>query len=274
MAAPSIVALPPSIVEEISGHLHVVQAGHRKKGVRTWGDRALLRLPEIASHIVDRGVPQLPRWCKNEFVDIFDEIADERRQLADQISGLTEEQRATPSLCSEWSVQDVAAHLIVPLEVSIPKFMLAILASRGNFDRANTRLARRQAQRPYAEIVEILRRKADTRFTPPGAGPEAPLTDVLVHGLDIRWPLELTRQVPAERLQKTLTFLASTPAGLVSKGTLDGLRLEASDIDWARGDGARVGGEAEALLLVMTGRKSALQRLHGEGVATLRGRLS
>lgn len=208
-------------------------------------------------------------------VDIFAEIADERRVLAGQLSGLTAEQRATQSLCSDWSVQDVAAHLIVPLEVSTPKFMLAMLACRGNFDRANVRLAREQAQRPFDEIVETLRRKADTRFTPPGAGPEAPLTDVLVHGLDIRWPLRMTRHIPAERLRTSLTFL-TTPAarGTVSKGLLDGLRLEANDVDWAHGSGPVVSGKAEALLLGMTGRTIALSHLDGYGVAPLRGRLS
>ena len=194
--------------------------------------------------------------------------------MADLLSGLTGEQCAAQSLCSEWSVQDVAAHLIVPLEVSTPKFMLAMLACRGNFDRANVRLAREQAQRPFDEIVELLRRKADTRFTPPGAGPEAPLTDLLVHGLDIRWPLQLTRQIPDERLQKSLTFLTGASArGLVAKGTLDGLRFEASDIDWAHGNGPTVSGNAEALLLAMTGRTIALGHLDGDGVATLRGQL-
>ena len=207
-------------------------------------------------------------------MDTFAEIADERRGLADLISGLTDEQRAAPSLCSEWSVQDVAAHLIVPLEVSTPKFMLAMLVCRGNFDRANVRLAREQAQRPFDKIIEVLRRKADMRFTPPGAGPEAPLTDLLVHGLDIRWPLQLTRQIPDERLQKSLTFLTATPAGLVSKGTLDGLRFEANDVDWAHGNGPVVSGNAEALLLAMTGRTIALGQLDGDGVARLRSRLS
>jgi len=215
------------------------------------------------------------RGCENECVDTFVEIADERRGLADLISGLTGEERATQSLCSEWSVQDVAAHLIVPLEVSTPKFMLAMLACRGSFDRANVRLAREQAQRPYDEIIQLLRRKAETRFTPPGAGPEAPLTDLLVHGLDIRWPLQLTRQIPDERLHKSLTFLTSTAArGLVPKGALDGLRCEADDLGWAHGNGPTVGGNAQALLLAMTGRTIALGHLTGDGVATLRGRLS
>jgi TfoX/Sxy family transcriptional regulator of competence genes len=75
--------------------------------------------------------------------------------------------------------------------------VLAILASGGSFDRANVRLACRQAQRPFGEMIDILRRKADKRFTPPGSGPEAPLTDLLVHGLDIRALASLTRPTAA-----------------------------------------------------------------------------
>ena len=205
-------------------------------------------------------------------MDTFAEIADERRGLADLLSGLTDDQRAAQSLCGEWSVQDVAAHLVVPLEVGLPKFMLAILASRGSFDRANDRLARKQAQRPFAEIVAILRQKADKRFTPPGEGPEAPLTDLLVHGLDIRVPLQLTRTIPGDRVQKSLTWL--TRGSLVPKGTLDGLRFEATDVDWTRGDGPVVRGDAETLLLVMSGRTIRLEQIAGDGAATLRGRLS
>src|SRR3712207_4622703 len=102
-----------------------------------------------------------------------------------------------------------------------------MLVCRGNFDRANVRLAREQARRPFGELTEVLREKADSRFTPPGAGPEAPLTDLLVHGLDIRWPLGLPRKVPEERLRTSLTHLTAGPvAGVVPKGALRGLRFE------------------------------------------------
>lgn len=208
-------------------------------------------------------------------MDTFEEVAEERRALADLLSGLTAEQRATPSLCVGWTVHDVAAHLIVCLEVGLPKFMLAMIASGGSFDRANRRLTSKQAKQPVEEIVDILRRKAESRFTPPGAGPEAPLNDLLVHGLDIRWPLGIARQIPADRAQKALTFLTSPAAdGLAPKGALAGLRFEAEDVDWSHGSGPIVRGSAEALLLALTGRAAALQHLKGDGVLTLSSRLS
>ncbi|MDP5181143.1 maleylpyruvate isomerase family mycothiol-dependent enzyme [Blastococcus sp. BMG 814] len=204
--------------------------------------------------------------------ETFAEIADERRELAALLSGLTAEQRATQSLCSEWIVHDVVAHLVVPLEVSTPTFLLAMLACRGNFDRANVRVAREQARRPFGELVEVLHRKAGSRFTPPGAGPEAPLTDLLVHGLDIRRPLGILRDIPEARLRTSLTFL--TGGGFVPKGALDGLRFEAADLDWAHGSGPAVRGDADALLLALTGRTTALDHLDGDGVPVVRARLA
>ena len=208
-------------------------------------------------------------------MDTFAEIADERRRLADLLSGLTDDQLAERSLCDEWSVHDVAAHLIVPLTVTTAKFALTMLACRGDFDRANVRLTRRQARRPIDDIIQILRAKAETRFTPPGGGPEAPLTDLLVHGLDIRWPLRLTRDVPEERVRKSLTFLTSKSGrNLVPRNALDGLRVTANDIDWAHGSGPTVSGSAEALVLAMTGRAVAVAHLSGDGLPELRARLT
>ena len=207
-------------------------------------------------------------------MDTFDEIADERRALADQLEALPPEQWATRSLCGAWSVHEVLAHLIMPLEVSTPRMVVAVLLARGNFDRANERVTRRLARRPFDEIVQVLRCKADNRFTPPGAGPEAPLVDVLVHGLDIRWPLQLHRETPTARVEKALAFLMTAPSGLVPKGALTGLRFEANDIDWAHGSGPVVSGTAEALLLASTGRAVALDSLVGDGVPALRKRLA
>ncbi|MEV7431436.1 maleylpyruvate isomerase family mycothiol-dependent enzyme [Nocardioides sp. NPDC092400] len=208
-------------------------------------------------------------------MDIFEEVADERRAVADLVSGLTPEQQAARSLCTEWSVREVVAHLVVPLEVGLRGFALAMLTSGGSFDRANVRLARRQSRRPFEELVEVLRQRAGSRFTPPGSGPEAPLTDVLVHGLDLRWPLGLHRDVPAERLRTSLDFLADARGGgLVPRGRTDGLRFEAADVGWAHGRGPTVRGSAEALLLALTGRVAALEHLDGEGLPALRDRLA
>ena len=58
-----------------------------------------------------------------------------------------------------------------------------------------------------------------------------------------------------------------------AKKRLAGYRLEATDIDWADGEGALVRGPIAALLLLITGRPVALPRLSGDGVPRLRQQL-
>ena len=45
-----------------------------------------------------------------------------------------------------------------------------------------------------------------------------------------------------------------------------GVRLVATDADWAVGDGAAVEGPIQALVMVLTGRTAALDRLEGPGL--------
>lgn len=206
----------------------------------------------------------------------FDWIADERRALADLLDTLTADQLATPSLCGAWTVQQVFGHLTVPLTVGLPQFALAMLRARGDFDRANDQLARRAASRGPAELAATLRRRADSRFTPPGGTWLAPLTDVIVHGQDIRRPLGIAHEFASERLRAILDYLVTDAAhrGFVPAGRLDGLTLRASDLGWTHGSGDLVEGPAEALALVATGRPDGLADLVGPGVDALARRLA
>jgi uncharacterized protein (TIGR03083 family) len=44
-------------------------------------------------------------------MEIWPVIHAERKSLADDVRGLSDEQWATPSLCSKWTVRDVLAHM-------------------------------------------------------------------------------------------------------------------------------------------------------------------
>ena len=173
---------------------------------------------------VRHGRERQPSTAQNARVDTFAEIADERRGLADLLSGLTAEQRAAPSLCGEWSVLEVVAHLVGAAAGEHPEVRAhhAGVSAGTSTGRTPGWLVSRRGGRTTISI-DTLRRRADSRFTPPGAGPEAPLTDLLVHGLDICWPLGLTHPVPAERWRTSLTFL-TTPSGPGSGGAGPGGR--------------------------------------------------
>jgi uncharacterized protein (TIGR03083 family) len=208
-------------------------------------------------------------------MDIFAEIADERRITADLLATLTDEQLGTPSLCPEWTVKDVGGHLLMPLVTPMPKVMLAMARHRMNFDKASVGLSKDVARRSTADLVDGLRAKADSHFTPPGLGPEAPLTDLLVHGQDMRRPLGLQRDfVPARQLV-VLDFLVTGRGGrgFVPEERMADLAFAATDVDWTSGSGRPVTGTAEAIMMAMTGRAVALADLAGPGVEVLRDRL-
>ncbi len=121
---------------------------------------------------------------------IFDAVAAERRRIADLLDALDEDALATPSLCAGWDVKTVAAHLVSVFADSFWTFQRATLR-HGGFHHAIDELARRPARTPTAEIARTLRLRAEHRLDPPVTGPLSGLTDVLVHGGDIRIPLGL-----------------------------------------------------------------------------------
>lgn len=136
---------------------------------------------------------------------IWDTIATERRRLADELDTLTDEQWETPSQCKGWTVEDVAAHVIMPFEISTPRFMVSMLKNRANLDRTMIELTQRVKERnTRSDIAAKLRSNAESQWTPPGGGPESPLGEVVVHGQDIRRVLNIATTVPPETIALTL----------------------------------------------------------------------
>ncbi|GAA2054005.1 maleylpyruvate isomerase family mycothiol-dependent enzyme [Williamsia deligens] len=203
----------------------------------------------------------------------FAAIADERRVLADVLDGLDEGQWATQSLCSAWDVRGVAAHLLGPTVTGIPEVIWLVLRARGDFERSNMALTDRVVRRYGDELPQMLRANADHRFTPPGGGPLAPLTDLLVHGQDIRRPLGIGRTFDPDRICAALDFLMSPAARRGFAPLRAGVRWVADDVDWASSPDDRsrpsVHGTAETVLLTLTRRVGAVDGLSGDGVGVV-----
>ena len=195
-------------------------------------------------------------------------VVAQRRHLADQLDGLTAEDWETETLCEGWTVRHVVAHLTMPFRHSKPGMLLGILRARGNFNRFADRVARRDAKAPTAELVRFLRDNAEHGWTPPGAGFEAPLTDLVVHSLDIVRPLHLPADIDPAALAVVLQHLV-TPRSIEFFGLdLDGLALRACDIEWSYGAGRDVVGSAADLVTALARRKTRLD-LAGAGVGQL-----
>lgn len=206
---------------------------------------------------------------------VYDMIVDERRHVADLLSTLTPDQLQAPSLCGGWTVHDVAAHLTTFLRFGQLKLHLGIIVTAADLDRVNLWLTQRAARRSDDEIIEALRRRAGSRVTVPRSGYDPVLTDLVLHDLDIRVPLGISRDLAEERLSVAFHHLTSRASpGFAMGSRLDGLRFTATDTGWDLGAGAPVRGPAETLLLGIGGRSAVLDGLTGDGVPLLRQRLA
>lgn len=196
-----------------------------------------------------------------------------RRELADWLDTLDEEQLGTPSLCGRWTVRDVAGHLTAVVTMTNGALLRQVVRRCGHLHLANADLAVAEAHRPRAELTARLRAAADTRFRPPIVGARGPLTDLLVHDGDMRIPLGLPLRPEPAATVIALDFLTGFAPGFVPRRRLRGLRLVATDGPVDRGEGHEIRGAMADLVMAVCGRRPPFERLTGPGVALLAARL-
>lgn len=205
---------------------------------------------------------------------VFAAVADERRSIATLIDGLDADQLATASLCTGWDVKTVAAHLVSNFADGFWGFMVSGVRHR-SIHRGIDALARRRAQASAAEIAEMLRRHADYRLSPPVSGPLAGLTDVFVHGADIRIPLGLPHRPDPRYVARVLDFITGpTQLGFFPRRRLRGIELHDDDTGRTWGHGEPIRGPGVAVMLAACGRTVAFDRLTGPGLDVLQSRLT
>ena len=198
----------------------------------------------------------------------------ERAALADDLAGLTDEQWATPSLCSGLTVREVLAHLTAGATLRFPRWSAGVLRCRFDFDRqVAMRLAEHLGDSP-ADTLARFRRAVPRTTSPLGRRGSTvwTLAETVVHAEDVRRPLGLRRDHPLDVLTRIAEYHAGTDAVVLAKGRITGLRLEATDGPFASGSGPLVSGPTLALVLAMTGWAAGCADLTGPGVAVLRGR--
>ena len=200
--------------------------------------------------------------------DIWPTIHAERRALADDLANVTADQWTTHSLCSDWSVHDVLAHMLATAKMTPPKFFVKFAGSGFNFPRfSNREIAVEGAAGPVATLAAF--RAAESRTSAPPGPKTSWLGEVIVHSEDIRRPLGIAHEYPVEAVTEVIKFYSNSNAIIGGKDRVTGLTLRATDTSFSIGDGPVVEGPALALLLATTGRRSALSELTGPGVATL-----
>ncbi|MGW2665242.1 maleylpyruvate isomerase family mycothiol-dependent enzyme [Nocardia tengchongensis] len=196
----------------------------------------------------------------------------ERAALADDLAGLSAAQWAQRSLCGDWSVEEVVAHLTAGASTGRFRWLISVLSNRFDFGKHNDRqLAAHRGSNP-AETLERFRAVIGSTVAPSGHT-AAWLGEVIVHGQDIRQPLGLPRKPSIEAVTEVARFFASRDFTVPSRKSIEGLRLEATDGPFASGDGPVVTGPTIALTMAMAGRTTYCDELTGAGLPILRGRI-
>jgi uncharacterized protein (TIGR03083 family) len=206
---------------------------------------------------------------KNE--QTWEHIHSERAQMAETWAALSTPQWAAQSWCQGWSVQDTAGHVLAAAEQTPVNFYKEMASAGFRFNVFTDRGARRLAAIGPDELVSRLRARTTTTNHPP-APVMAMLGEIVVHGEDIRRPLGLKHQPPEAALVAVADSWKNSNLLIGAKRRITGLRLQATDAQWAHGDGPEVSGPLISLILAMTGRRAVHADLSGEGVTELASR--
>jgi uncharacterized protein (TIGR03083 family) len=200
---------------------------------------------------------------------VWDHVKAERLATADFLEGLTPEEWDAQSLCPEWKVRDVAAHLAWGSTLGVGEALLGLLRSGFRFNRFNAEDAKRRGEQAPATIVARLREVAPHHSTPPGVQAADLLADVLCHNIDIRRPLGKPRPMPPEPFVLAADRLKGNRYPFGTRKRIAGLRLIADDVAWSTGDGPDVRGTSEAILMILSGRAVGADELTGDGATRL-----
>jgi uncharacterized protein (TIGR03083 family) len=203
--------------------------------------------------------------------DIWPAIHTERKALATDLRALSDEDWAKPSLCGQWTVRDVLAHMISTATMTPPAFFGKMIASGFSFDKVQGQgVAAHQGTSPAGTLTGFEAVLTSVKH-PPGPG-DSWLGETIVHSEDIRRALGIKHEYPTAAVVQVADFYKGSNLLIGAKRRIDGLTLRATDAEWSHGTGPEVSGPVLSLVLAMTGRKPADDDLAGDGVMTLRAR--
>ncbi len=196
----------------------------------------------------------------------------ERTALAEDLTGLSAEQWRHGTLCRQWDVEEVVAHLTAAASMNQWRWVRSMLGARFRADVHNQRrLVDHRGSTP-AETLDRFHAVIGSTTAPSGHTP-AYLGEVVVHAQDIRQPLGLPQTPDVDALTPVAEFFARRDFTVPSRTTVAGLQLRADDGPFATGTGPLVTGSTLALVMSMAGRAPYIDQLDGPGVPTLRARV-
>jgi uncharacterized protein (TIGR03083 family) len=197
---------------------------------------------------------------------------DERADFAAFLATLSPRQWQAPTLCQQWRVRDVAAHVISYDDLDIRDLLAVAARGRLRLGRINAAALARYETRSPEQLLALLTDHLQPRGLAAALGGRVALAETLIHHQDIRRALGRPRHIPAERLLPALRLAMIAP-DIAGPWRIRGVRLVATDLRFSAGAGPQVMGPAEALLMTIAGRRGVVGELSGPGQAKLARRI-
>jgi uncharacterized protein (TIGR03083 family) len=198
-------------------------------------------------------------------------IHTERKALAADLQALDADAWATPSLCEEWTVRDVLAHMTSTATLTSPAFFTGLVTSGFSSEKAQRNGIAAHLGAAAADTLTGFEAVLTSMTHRPGPA-DAWLGETIVHCEDIRRPLGIAYAYAPAVLVQAADFFTGSNKLISARRRIGGLALHATDADWSHGTGLEVSGPILSLILAMTGREVADNELGGDGAWTLRAR--
>jgi uncharacterized protein (TIGR03083 family) len=189
--------------------------------------------------------------------------SDEQADFVNLVRGFGDDQWGVVSLCAEWSVRDVVLHCAIHVHRSTWE------AVKGT-EKSMQREIEAQRSIDHGALMDRLA----APITAGSLGVQ--LAELMIHQQDVRRPLGVHRDIPADRIVTVLDSCLSRAGSIGianARKRARGLRLVATDVDWSWGAGQGVRGPAEAILLAINGR-AVVDDLEGDGAETLNAQIA
>lgn len=184
---------------------------------------------------------------------VWQHIDAERSWLAELLDSLPDDAWRHPSLCTHWTVRDVAAHLTFS-QTRVRDLLWPAVRAGFRYD-ALVRDTALRSPLTHEEIVGTLRGFVGSRRRVAFITDLEPLIDILVHTQDVCRPLGIDHPMPLDAAAAAADRVLATPRPIRRWRAPQGVRLVATDICWAHGTGTELRAPMQVHLLTLTGRQ-------------------
>lgn len=186
--------------------------------------------------------------------DPQDWVAPTLDGLAVLLTGAPSDVWDAPSLCEDWLVRHVVAHVTMPARMTPEQFGTEMAAAAGDFTRLSNTVARRDATLPVDDLLGQLRSSRLHAWQPPGGGATGALSHAVIHSLDVTVALGRTSVAPSAATVTVLDGLTAARGSWFGVDLTD-VRLQAADAEWGWGEGGQiVRADSGQLVALLAGR--------------------